>query len=147
MDWTGCELVEVVEGKVSGVPLVKGTRIPADAIVSNFNAGSSVDEVAENYPGISIETLRGVLQYATERLGWDAETLVDWSGCELVERVVGRCAGAPTIVGTRIFPDTIAEYYWSGGTVEEILEDYPTLSAETILGLIRYVKSREASAA
>ena len=24
MNWTGCELVEVVEGKLSGVPLVAG---------------------------------------------------------------------------------------------------------------------------
>ncbi len=45
MDWNGCELVEVIPGKVSGVPLVKGTRIPADVIVGNFDAGSPVDEI------------------------------------------------------------------------------------------------------
>ena len=47
MDWSGCELVEVIPGKVSGMPLVKGTRIPADVIVSNFDAGSPVDEICE----------------------------------------------------------------------------------------------------
>ena len=64
MDWTGCELVEVVEGKVSGVPLVKGTRIPADVIVSNFKAGSSVDEVAENYPGVSRQNIERLLAFS-----------------------------------------------------------------------------------
>jgi hypothetical protein len=30
MDWTGCDLVEQVPGRVSGQPVVKGTRILAD---------------------------------------------------------------------------------------------------------------------
>jgi uncharacterized protein (DUF433 family) len=146
MDWSGCELVEAIEGNVSGRPLVKGTRIPADAILGNFRAGSTVEQV-ENYPGVPIETVRSVLEYGLARLAWDEETLVDWSGCPLVERVPGRCSGAWTVVGTRIFPDTIAEYYWSGAPVEEMRESYPSLSEETICGLIGYVQSREASAA
>jgi uncharacterized protein (DUF433 family) len=147
MDWSGCELVEVIPGKHSGDPLVKGTRIPADAVLSNFEAGSPLEEIAENYPSLSMETIRAVVTYAVERLGWDDPTLVDWSGCALVERVPGRCSGAPTVVGTRIFPDTIAKYYWSGATVEEIKEDYPSLSTQTILGLIDHLKSQKVSAA
>lgn len=64
MDWSGCDLVEVIEGKVSGVPLVKGTRIPADAIISNFEAGSTLEEVAEDYPSASLETIRALILYA-----------------------------------------------------------------------------------
>ncbi len=45
MDWSGCDLVEVVPGKVSGKPIVRGTRIPADVIVSNYKAGLSIEEV------------------------------------------------------------------------------------------------------
>jgi len=147
MDWSGCELVEVIEGKVSGKPIVVGTRIPADVIVSNFEAGSPIEEIAKNYPGVPMNVIKSLLSYAGERKGWDTQTLVDWSDCKLVERVPGRCSGAPTIVGTRIFPDTIAEYYWSGASVEEILDDYPTLSKETVLRLIGYVRQRETSAA
>jgi uncharacterized protein (DUF433 family) len=117
MDWTGCELVEVVPGKHSGDPLIKGTRIPADAIVSNFEAGSTLEEVADGYPGASLETIKALLGYATDRLAWDDKTLVDWRGCKLVEQVPGRCSGAPTVVGSRIFPNTIAKYYWAGATV------------------------------
>jgi len=29
MDWTGYDGVEVIEDKVSGVPLIKNTRVPA----------------------------------------------------------------------------------------------------------------------
>jgi uncharacterized protein (DUF433 family) len=49
MDWTGCESVEVVPGKVSGVPLIKNTRVPADLVAESLEAGESVEEVAYNY--------------------------------------------------------------------------------------------------
>ncbi len=64
MDWTGCELVEVVAGKMSGVPLVAGTRVPADVIITNFLAGSQVAEIAENYPGVSLGKIERLLAFA-----------------------------------------------------------------------------------
>ena len=67
MDWTGCELVEVIPGKVSGRPLVKGTRIPADVIVENFEAGSPVEEIEENYPSLSLATICSLLSFAQSR--------------------------------------------------------------------------------
>jgi len=67
MDWSGCNFVEVVPGKHSGDPLIKGTRIPADAIVSNFETGSPVEEISENYPSASIETIKALLAYAHAR--------------------------------------------------------------------------------
>lgn len=39
MDWSDCPLVEVVPGKVSGVPILKGTRLPADTILENYEDG------------------------------------------------------------------------------------------------------------
>jgi uncharacterized protein (DUF433 family) len=67
MDWSGCDLVEVIPGKRSGDPLIKGTRIPADAIVSNFETGSSVEEIAENYPSASLETITALIEFAHAR--------------------------------------------------------------------------------
>jgi uncharacterized protein (DUF433 family) len=71
MDWSGCELVEVVPGKVSGAPLLIGTRIPVAAIIDNYEAfldeGSSPDEaLAETldcYPGAGERRLRDILAY------------------------------------------------------------------------------------
>lgn len=58
MDWTGCDLVETVAGKVSGQPVVKGTRILADQIVADAALGSPVEEIAENYPSLPVEKIR-----------------------------------------------------------------------------------------
>jgi uncharacterized protein (DUF433 family) len=49
MDWSGCDEVEQVEGKVSGVPILKHTRMQADLVVDNYQAGLSVDEIADVY--------------------------------------------------------------------------------------------------
>jgi uncharacterized protein (DUF433 family) len=64
MDWTGCDLVERVPGKVSGQPVVKGTRILADQIVEEDVLGSPFEEIAENYPSLPIEKIRKLLAFA-----------------------------------------------------------------------------------
>lgn len=67
IDWTECPLVEVVPGKVSGVPLVRGTRMPADGIVSNFQTGSPKEEIAENFD-IPEAEIRALLSYAAKQI-------------------------------------------------------------------------------
>jgi len=64
VDWSGCDLVEVIPGKVSGAPLLKGTRLPVDAIISNYESGSPIEEIAENYPSASIDVIKTLIAYA-----------------------------------------------------------------------------------
>lgn len=58
------DVIEVVPGKVSGVPIVKGTRIPVSAIMDNFNAGVSPAEIADLYDGLDVETVKAVIKEA-----------------------------------------------------------------------------------
>lgn len=78
---------------------------------------------------------------------WGPEVRMDWTGCEFVERVEGRCSGAPTVVGTRVFPDAIVGSYELGERVEDIHADYPTVPVDTIRGLIRFVRAQRAKTA
>jgi uncharacterized protein (DUF433 family) len=66
MDWTGCEVVEVVPGKVSGVPILKGSRVQADAVLQNAESGESVEDIAYNFD-LDPEDIRKVLSYAASR--------------------------------------------------------------------------------
>jgi len=59
-------LVEVNPRKVSGVPILKGTRVQADSIVENYEGGSAVEEIADNFD-IPEPTIRAILSYAAER--------------------------------------------------------------------------------
>lgn len=64
VDWAGCEPVERVPGKVSGRPLVRGTRILADTIVQDAELGSTLEEIHQNYPDLTPAIIRQLLTFA-----------------------------------------------------------------------------------
>ena len=63
IDWTKCPLVEINPRKVSGAPILKGTRVQADSILENYEDGSPIEEISENF-AVPEETIRQVLVYA-----------------------------------------------------------------------------------
>ncbi len=64
IDWAQCELVERVPGKMGGRPVIKGTRIEPDTIVQDFELGSPVEEIHENFPTLPVETIKELLAFA-----------------------------------------------------------------------------------
>jgi uncharacterized protein (DUF433 family) len=66
-NWEGCELVERIPGKVSGRPLIKGTRILADTIVEDAELGESIEDIHENYPSLPTDKIRKLIAFAQSR--------------------------------------------------------------------------------
>jgi uncharacterized protein (DUF433 family) len=64
IDWAGCELIERVPGKVSGRPVVRGTRILTDTIVQDAELGSPLEEIHENYPDLPLATIQRLISFA-----------------------------------------------------------------------------------
>ena len=52
----------MILGKVSGVPLLRGSRVPVEQVVGSHEAGESVEEIAYNYD-LNPEDIRAVLSY------------------------------------------------------------------------------------
>lgn len=69
IDWTQCELIQQVPGKVSGRPIVRGTRILPDAIVNSYYAGEPLNLIHENYPGLSITQIQRLIEFGHARRG------------------------------------------------------------------------------
>jgi len=69
IDWTQCELIERVPGKVSGRPIVRGTRILPEAIVNGYDAGEPLELIRENYPGLSIPQIQRLIEFAHAQRG------------------------------------------------------------------------------
>ncbi len=65
IDWTDCPLVEINPRKLSGTPVLKGTRMPADAILQNYASGSPAEEIAEIFE-LPEGSVRALLSYAAE---------------------------------------------------------------------------------
>jgi uncharacterized protein (DUF433 family) len=69
IDWMACELVEVVPGKVSGRPIVRGTRILPDAIVDSYDLGETMEELREGFPALSISQIKRLIEFARAQRG------------------------------------------------------------------------------
>jgi uncharacterized protein (DUF433 family) len=68
IDWMACELIEQVPGKVSGKPIVRGTRILPDAILNSYELGDTVEEIQEGFPTLSIEQIQRLIAFGLEQL-------------------------------------------------------------------------------
>ena len=56
MDWTECDLIEQVPGKMGGRPVVKGTRIEPEVILVDEEHGRTPEQTQASFPTLSIET-------------------------------------------------------------------------------------------
>ena len=64
IDWTGCDLVERIPGKVSGRPIVRGTRIMPEPVVRAFDRGETIEEIREDWPSLSVEQIGVLVAFA-----------------------------------------------------------------------------------
>jgi uncharacterized protein (DUF433 family) len=68
LDWSQCPAVERIPGKVSGVWLFTGTRVPVKALFENLEGGATVAEFLEWFPGVSRSQVEAVLEHAQRSL-------------------------------------------------------------------------------
>jgi uncharacterized protein (DUF433 family) len=63
LDWSDCPLVEIDPLRVGGKPVVKGTRMPAEDIIANYEYGVFVKEISEQFR-IAPQIIKELLSYA-----------------------------------------------------------------------------------
>jgi uncharacterized protein (DUF433 family) len=69
IDWMACELIEKIPGKVSGRPIVRGTRILPDAIVDSYDLGETLDELREGFPSLFLSQIKRLIEFAHAQRG------------------------------------------------------------------------------
>ncbi|WP_051949465.1 DUF433 domain-containing protein [Methylosinus sp. PW1] len=60
---------------MSGEPVVRGTRVPAETLVAYLRAGRTSAEIFEDYPTLPIDGVEAVIRWAEQTLGADWRTL------------------------------------------------------------------------
>ena len=68
LDWSRCEAVERVPGKVGGVWIFRGTRVPVRALLENLEDGARIDEFLEWFPGVTKAQVMSVLAHTGRSL-------------------------------------------------------------------------------
>lgn len=65
IDWSQCSDVERVPDRLSGAWVIRGTRVPAQAVIDNADDGFTAEQIAaEIYHGLSVEPTRWVIEFA-----------------------------------------------------------------------------------
>ena len=67
LDWSQCEAVESIPGKVSGAWVFKNTRMPVQTVFENLEAGMSPYEITEVF-NVTMDEVRAVLKFASQSL-------------------------------------------------------------------------------
>ncbi len=63
IDWSQCPLVESNPRILSGTHVVRGTRMPVDAIIDNFDYGMSVAEISQQFE-LPVPQVEAIVSYA-----------------------------------------------------------------------------------
>ncbi len=64
MNWKS--YIEVNENVLVGKPVLKGTRISVEHIISLFVAGWTENQILDNYPSLNKESLKAVFAFIQE---------------------------------------------------------------------------------
>ena len=67
LNWSQCPAVESVPGKRSGAWVFRGTRMPVATVFENLEAGSSIEEIIEQFH-VTREQIQSVLEFAARSL-------------------------------------------------------------------------------
>jgi uncharacterized protein (DUF433 family) len=66
LDWSNCPLVEIDPLRVSGRPVLKGTRMAVEDIIANYEYGVSISEISTQFQ-IPATIIRELLSYVERR--------------------------------------------------------------------------------
>jgi uncharacterized protein (DUF433 family) len=67
LDWSQCDAVESIPGKVSGAWVFRGTRMPVQTVFENLEAGLSLEEVTEVFD-VTPQEVKAVLGFVSGSL-------------------------------------------------------------------------------
>jgi uncharacterized protein (DUF433 family) len=67
LDWSQCPAVESVPDRRSGAWVFRNTRMPVATVFENLEAGSSIEEIIEQFH-VTREQIQAVLEFAARSL-------------------------------------------------------------------------------
>ncbi|HEX9936801.1 MAG TPA: DUF433 domain-containing protein [Longimicrobium sp.] len=128
-----------------GEPVFIGTRVPVKALVDYLLTGHTFDEFLAHFPTVKRGQAEGFLRQATEAfLGRFAGehaavdrrplALPDGSVVHSDPEILG---GTPVFVGTRVPVQILIDHIGDGVSVDEFLEDYPSVRRSQVMRFLQ----------
>jgi len=68
LEWSQCDAVERIPGKLGGTWVFRGTRIPVASVFENLEDGMTIEGIVEMFDGLRAEHVKAVLDFAAHSL-------------------------------------------------------------------------------
>ena len=150
MDWTDCPVIEVVPGRMSEAPVLRGSRVRPQDILANAEQGAEWIADAHGLPLADVTALLAFhAQHPDElplehippeqvaELGVDG---MDWSGCPVIEQTPARLGGAAVIRRT---PVRVIDLLANRAEGDDGLAYAYGLPVETVRSVLRFYDQRK----
>ena len=131
---------------MSGTPVFTGTRVPARSLTDYLVEGYSLDDILERFPTVRREQATLFLELAAETLMADAgyeplktrrqDARPDNATSRIINIDPQIVSGTPVFTGTRVPVRTVTDYLAGGYGLDDILENFPTVSREQAVQFI-----------
>ena len=135
--------ITVNPGIFGGRPIIRGRRISVELILSLLAQGETPETILTDYPDLEPDDLRACLAYAHAVIAHDKldsvqviqENELASSSITLDPEILG---GTPVFRGTRVPVDALLNNLEAGVSIDEFLENFPTVSREQVLEIIKF---------
>lgn len=67
-NWDNCTAVERGPNKLGGALVFRGTRMPVSTLFENLQAGATVEQFLEWFPGMTREQVDAVINHETSQM-------------------------------------------------------------------------------
>ena len=145
IDYT--DIITVEPGKRYGKHCIRNLQVTVGDVLAHLAGGMSREEILNLLPDLTTEDIRACLAFAAARERRGPEKPPEMTAVNDYSHIItvepGKRSGEPCIRGMRITVYDILEYLAGGMAYEEILDDFPDLTIEDILGSIAFVADRK----
>jgi|GEM_PF-244295 len=135
--------ITVNPGIFGGRPIIRGMRISVELILSLLAQGETPETILTDYPDLEPDGLRACLAYAHAVIAHDKldsvqviqENELASPSITLDPEILD---GTPVFRGTRVPVDALLNNLEAGVSIDEFLENFPTVSREQVLEIIKF---------
>lgn len=125
------EVAEIRMDRCIGRLCLKGHRIELKTIVELLESGWSTEEILREFPSVE----RNLVERVRENLHVLSRLV---KSMELVEIDPNKLAGLPVVRGTRVPVVRVIEMLEDGMSVQELIEEFPSLRLCDVEELLKY---------
>lgn len=124
--------ITIKPGKRSGKPCIRGLRMTVSDVLEHLASGMSEDDILRNFPDLEREDIRACLAFAAAGALAGVPTVSQ----SIVHSDPEISGGTPVFFGTRVPARTLFDYLEGGESLEEFLDQFPSVTKAQALAAL-----------